>query len=191
MFWTLNYFWHLSYYISVIAFFSVIPNCTTMLIKSFLPNFSNKTNIKHFSIMEAPMHSKEFSKVWKIPVIHVISGLDTKESVRMKFLRFNPFRWRSRSGSDWPKLKYIYFCVWGCLCDNWKRSFLSLLIFDWRTFSRQVTARWWCHSANSQLPTNQNSRNRRCLIVRRTIWYIYIYINDLRSFFYKSSKIEF
>ena len=30
----------------------------------------------------------------------------------------------------------------GCLCENWKLSFLPALIFDWRTFSRQVTARW-------------------------------------------------
>ena len=30
-----------------------------------------------------------------------------------------------------------------CLCDNWKPSLLHLLIFDWRTFSRRVTARWW------------------------------------------------
>ena len=30
----------------------------------------------------------------------------------------------------------------GSLCDNWKPSFLPLLIFNWRTFSRWVTARW-------------------------------------------------
>ena len=30
----------------------------------------------------------------------------------------------------------------GCLCENWKLSFLPALIFDWCTFSRQVTARW-------------------------------------------------
>ena len=30
----------------------------------------------------------------------------------------------------------------GCLSDSWKPSFLPLLIFDWRTFSRRVTA-WW------------------------------------------------
>ena len=57
----------------------------------------------------------------------------------------------------------------GCLCDNWKPSFLPLLIFDWRTFSRRVTARWWCQSAKNQVSTNQKSRNRWCLIVRRTI----------------------
>ena len=28
----------------------------------------------------------------------------------------------------------------GCLCDNWKPIFLPLM-FDWRTFSRRVTAR--------------------------------------------------
>ena len=44
------------------------------------------------------------------------------------------------------------------------------LAFDWRTFSRQVTARWWRQSAKNQVSTNQNSRNRWCLIVRRTIY---------------------
>ena len=29
-------------------------------------------------------------------------------------------------------------------------SFLPVLMFDWRTFSRQVTARWWRHSAKNQ-----------------------------------------
>ena len=57
----------------------------------------------------------------------------------------------------------------GCLCDSWKPSFLPLLIFDWRTFSRQVTARWWRQSAKDEVSTNQNSRNRWYLIVRRTI----------------------
>ena len=57
----------------------------------------------------------------------------------------------------------------GCLCDNWKLIFLPLLIFDWCTFSRRVTARWWCQSAKNQVSTNQKSRNRWCLIVRRTI----------------------
>ena len=41
-----------------------------------------------------------------------------------------------------------------CLCDNWKSSFLPFLYFDWRTFSRRVTARWWRHSANNQVSTN-------------------------------------
>ena len=36
---------------------------------------------------------------------------------------------------------------WGCLCHNYRSSFLPLLIFDWRTFSRRVTARWWRQSA--------------------------------------------
>ena len=29
----------------------------------------------------------------------------------------------------------------GCVCDNWKPSFLSLIIFNWHIFSRRVTAR--------------------------------------------------
>ena len=52
---------------------------------------------------------------------------------------------------------------------NWKPSFLPLLILDWRTFSRRVTARWLRQSAKIQVSTNQNSRNRWRLIVIRTI----------------------
>ena len=57
----------------------------------------------------------------------------------------------------------------GCLSDNWKLSSLPLLVLDWRTFSRRVTPRWWRQWAKNQVPTNQNSRNRWCLFVRRTI----------------------
>ena len=57
----------------------------------------------------------------------------------------------------------------GCLCDNWQPSFLLLLILDWRTFSRRVTTRWWRQWAKTQVPTNQNWRNRWCLIVRPTM----------------------
>ena len=57
----------------------------------------------------------------------------------------------------------------GCLCDNWKPSFWPLLIFNWRTFSRRVTARWWRQRAKNQVLINQNSRNRWYLIVKRTI----------------------
>ena len=48
----------------------------------------------------------------------------------------------------------------GCICDNWKPSFLSRLIFNWRTFSRRVAARWWRQWAKNQVGTNQNSINR-------------------------------
>ena len=47
----------------------------------------------------------------------------------------------------------------GYLCDNWKPSFWPLLIFNWRTFSRPVAARWWRHWAKNQLLTNQHWRN--------------------------------
>ena len=58
----------------------------------------------------------------------------------------------------------------GCLCDNWKPSFLPLLILDWRSFLRRVTAPWWRQWEKNQVSTNQNSRNRWWyLIVRRTI----------------------
>ena len=58
-----------------------------------------------------------------------------------------------------------------CLCDNWKSSFLARLIFNWRTFSRRITASWsrrWAKSAD-QVLTNHNLRNSWCQIVRRTI----------------------
>ena len=58
---------------------------------------------------------------------------------------------------------------WGCLWDNLKPSFLPHLIFNWRTFSSQVAACWWRQWARNQVSTNQNSRNRWCHIVRRTI----------------------
>ena len=57
----------------------------------------------------------------------------------------------------------------GCLCDNWKPSFLPLLIFNWRTFSGWVTARWWRQWAKNQVLTSQNSRNKWFQIGRRTI----------------------
>ena len=57
----------------------------------------------------------------------------------------------------------------GCVCDSWKPSFLPRLRFNWRTFSKWVTARWWRHWARNQVSTNQNSRNRWCQIVRGTI----------------------
>ena len=79
------------------------------------------------------------------------------------------------------KVKYdslIFFPCRGCLCDNCTPSLLPL-IFDWRTFSRRVTARWWGQSAKNQVSTNQNSRNRWCLIVRRTICATITEWNDL------------
>ena len=55
-------------------------------------------------------------------------------------------------------------------CDNWKPNFLPRLMFNWRTFSRRVKARWWHQRAKNQGLTNQNSRNRWCQILRQTIW---------------------
>ena len=46
------------------------------------------------------------------------------------------------------------------LCDNWKPSFLLRLLFNWRTFSRRVPARWLRQSAKNQVLINQNSKNR-------------------------------
>ena len=56
-----------------------------------------------------------------------------------------------------------------CLFDNWKPSFLPPLIFNWRTFSRQVTVHWSHGWAKNQVLTNQNSRNSWYQIVRWTI----------------------
>ena len=53
----------------------------------------------------------------------------------------------------------------GYLCENLKHSFLPCLIFNWCTFSRWVTARWWRQSAKNQVSTNQNSRDKWCHIV--------------------------
>ena len=47
-----------------------------------------------------------------------------------------------------------------------------LLIFYCRTFSRRFVARWWRQSEKNQVSTNQNSRNRWCLIVGRFLWLI-------------------
>ena len=89
--------------------------------------------------------------------------------------------WTAASGFSFLILKNLVAClsqqvpvvqiyIRGCLCDIWKPSFLPLLIFDWCTFSRRVTARWWRQWVKNQVLTNQNSRNRWCLIVRRIIW---------------------
>ena len=55
----------------------------------------------------------------------------------------------------------------GCFCDHWKHSFLPWLIFNWRTFSRRVTAH--C-DVSEQVSTNQNLRNGWCHIVRGTVF---------------------
>ena len=47
--------------------------------------------------------------------------------------------------------------------------FLPPLIFNWRTFSRRGTPRWWRQWAKNLELTNQNSRNRWSQIVIRTI----------------------
>ena len=58
---------------------------------------------------------------------------------------------------------------WGCLCDNWKPSFLPCLKFNRCTFSRRVTGRWSRGWARNQVTTNQNLRNSWGQIARRTI----------------------
>ena len=63
----------------------------------------------------------------------------------------------------------LLFYTGGGLCDSWKPKFLLCFIFDWRTFSRRVTGRWRRQWVKNQGLTNQNLRNRWCLIVRRII----------------------
>ena len=74
--------------------------------------------------------------------------------------------------SKLPRQILEYEMQRGYICDNWKISFLPLLIFNWRTFSRRVIARRWRQSAKNKVLTNQKSRNRWCQIVRRAIWRI-------------------
>ena len=74
---------------------------------------------------------------------------------------------------------WIWLCscyIRGCLCGNWKSSFLRCLIFNWRTFLRRVTARWSRRWAKNEVSTNQNSRNRWCQIARRIIWLLAIFL---------------
>ena len=80
----------------------------------------------------------------------------------------------------------------GCVCDNWKPSFLPRLTFNWRTFSRRVTVRWWHQWAKNQVSNNQNSRNRWCQIVRGTICIALISLLVFSvSFIWKRVAIDF
>ena len=58
----------------------------------------------------------------------------------------------------------------GCVCDNWKPSFLSRLKYNWRTFSKRATARWYHQWAKNQVSTKQSSKNMWFQIARRAIW---------------------
>ena len=123
---------------------------------------------------------------------------DKKECKCSKFLRIVQ-EWLCILQTDqkWiPKSVYCIRCAVVCkiVTTNWsakiallrasvvityyiKRVFIWQLetqlfawwTFDWCTFSRQVTARWWRQWVKNQVLTNQNSRNMWCLIVRRSI----------------------
>ena len=69
--------------------------------------------------------------------------------------------------------KLYYSVVFRVSMWRWKPSFLYRLIFNWRTFSRRVTARWWRQWVKNQVRTDQNSRNRWCKTARRTICFIF------------------
>ena len=96
-----------------------------------------------------------------------------------------PFSMLRSSKSEGLPCSISILMLRGCLCGNLKPSFLTLLIFNWRTFSRRVTARWWRQWAKDQVLTNQNSINKWCQIVRQAIcdsdglhkWLISIRVN--------------
>ena len=112
-----------------------------------------------------------------------------KEQIRLP----KKIYWNLSSHIKYGRLLYEFSFVgcasliyWGCLCENWKPSFLPLLIFNWRTFSRRATACWWRQWVKDQVLTNQNSSNRWSQIVRQTI--CINAIMDYRKFFGKDIK---
>ena len=54
-------------------------------------------------------------------------------------------------------LKHFFWWFWDCLVDKLISSFFPRLSFNWRTFLRRVTKRWWRGWAKNQVWTNQNS----------------------------------
>ena len=79
--------------------------------------------------------------------------------------------------SNWIRNNYrIKDDTRGYLCDNCIPSFLHLLIINWRTFSRRVTARWWHQSAKNQQKISvdqselETSVVSHCQMYCRLIW---------------------
>ena len=111
----------------------------------------------------------------KIREILIESILEGKVSIRilndMKLKKQHTNLFRSFWTKANTKTSGEHFVInyRSCLCDSWKPSLLSFLIFNWRTFSRRATARWWRQWAKNQVLNNQNLRNRCCQIVRRSI----------------------
>ena len=133
--------------------------------------------------------SLKFSKKENKEKSYSLMNKERKEQIRT----FSSFSMLSADFFEFAssRLLLIYICFWcsthlwptfqfhiprkhprtrGCLCGKWEASFLPLLVFNWRTFSRWITARWWRQWAKNQVLTNRNSRNRWCHIVRRTMW---------------------
>ena len=135
--------------------FSFRPVYPTMVVK----NFKYKENYNSWKMyLQVKISTLIDIFTYMLPTSpHSLSAIITLPQILSSPLRQ---RWLELLG-------YWYFRK--CLCDNCIPSFLPLLIFDWRTFSRRVTARWWRQSAKiseKSVSTNQNSRNRWCLIVR-------------------------
>ena len=70
------------------------------------------------------------------------------------------------------KLETMQMSFRGCLCIKLISSFIPYLSFNWSTFLRRVTARWWRHWAKIQVWTSQNSRNNWYQIVTRTVCFV-------------------
>ena len=105
---------------------------------------------------------------WFFPKTYIRKYL--KQLITQRLVIVLKFLWVLNSKFANPRI------LGGSLCDSWKPSFLSLVIFDWRTFSRWVAAPWWCQWAKNQALTYQNSRKRWCQVVFVNNIYIYIYI---------------
>ena len=76
---------------------------------------------------------------------------DTEFSLFSNFWHLDRLTLPSKTFYDYIRHVYQKSTTRGCLCDNWKPSFLPRLIFNWRTFSRRVTARWWRQWAKNQI----------------------------------------
>ena len=103
-------------------------------------------------------------------------------SIRLRGPSHRPsFLFSSRHPVSWTNsqrvsknLRRLPFTNRSCLCDNWKPSFLLRLIFNWRTFSRRVTARWSRGWAKNQQAYQHQITKTCCDIWQRVVFYLII-----------------
>ena len=85
------------------------------------------------------------------------------------------------------KLQKNILLLWrklvGCLCHNWKPNFLPLLIFDWHTFSMQVTARRW-HQSKKIKCRPIRTREKGGVSLSDVRWWRWVYIYSCLSLQY-------